>query len=157
MRIAQGVETNKGKVAIKTASPAELRAIAKELRRDEAAYQSVQADLAKTLSPALQKAFADARTFIRTTRKVLSIHLGERWNQIYAEAGFLNNTLQTPKNAAECESLVQSLGIFLAAHPEMESAPQKVTAIVAHEVHAALTKAQESLENAKTLRKLLPS
>lgn len=152
-RLAQGVDTNKGKVAIKTATSAELRTAAKELRHAETAYQAVLADRAQTRSPAFQKACADARTFIRTTKKILSIHLGERCDQSWAEAGFLNNTLRTPKNAAEIASLVHSLGIFLAAHPEMESAPQRVTAAVAQEIHAALTKAEESLENTETLRK----
>jgi signal transduction histidine kinase len=56
-------------------------------------------------------------------------------------------------NAAECASLLQSLSLFLAGHPEIESAPHRVTAQAAQEARAALTQAREALENGETLRK----
>lgn len=152
-RIAKGLDTTKGKVTIKHATSAELRGAAKELLATEGDYQSLLAERSTNLSSALKKADAEGRIFIKGAKKVLSFHLGDRCNQGWAESGFLNDTLQMPSTLEKREGLLQSLARFLAALPEMESAPQNITAEQAKAVHAALADAQEALDAADTLRK----
>lgn len=152
-RIAKGMDATKGKAAIKHATPQELRAAAKDLLAGEGAYQTVLTERSAALFPALKKADAEGRAFIKGSKKVLSFHLGDRWNQGWAETGHLNDSLQMPASLEKREGLLQSLARFLAAHPEMESPPQNITAERAKAVHAALADAQEALNAADTQRK----
>jgi hypothetical protein len=86
-----------------------------------------------------------ARAFIVTARDVLKPHLGTSWSQLWAEAGFVNNSLAVPKAQANCIALLIKLKSYFAAHPAHEVAQMGATAAAAENHHATLSAARASV------------
>ena len=105
------------------------------------------------MRPAYQKANAEGRKFIIDSKKVLSIPLGDTWNDSWKEAGFHNAHLKSPKTTVDRIAELDRLSRYFAAHPEHEAKSQTITAERASELHLALTKANSELDSFDTDRK----
>jgi len=81
--------------------------------------------------------------------KLFRVKLGERWNQSWSEAGFVNNSTAIPTTQTRREALLKSLGAYLLSHPELESADLKVTAARATALFEAIGAAQKTLQDNK--------
>lgn len=155
VRLADGMENCGESIGITFASPAQMRTAIGELLQSESVYQTALGDLTAKLSPALQQADAQGQKFILRSKKILRLQLGERWNQNWSQAGFLNNTIQTPKTLAEREALLLSLTRYFGADKSREATGQGITADRAQKLHAAFAGAQKALAENRTRQKEL--
>jgi len=151
--VADGLEVHGAEAGIKYATAADLRTAIQEALTSEDAYQAVLGKRLQGNYPAFKKADTEGRKFIKGSKKVLSHHLGDTWNQSWSEPGFLGDNLKTPSKLAERETLLQALARYFAAHPECEAPGQNVTAARAAEVHLAVANAKKGIDVGDTLRK----
>jgi len=112
-------------------------------------YQAILGERTSVLTPALTTADSEGRVLIAAAVKLFRVKLGERWNQSWSEAGFVNNSTAIPKTQARREALLKSLGAYLLSHPELESADLKVTAARATALFEAIGTAQKNLQENK--------
>jgi len=154
-RVAAGLEAHGSEVGIQYATAAEVRAAIQNALTSEDAYQAVLGKRLQANYPAFRKADAEGRAFIKGAKKVLSLHLGDTWNQSWSEPGFLGVNLKTPAKLAERETLLQALARYFAAHPECEAPGQGITAARAAAVHQAVVDARRDVDAGDTVRKNL--
>jgi hypothetical protein len=154
-RVAAGMEAHGSEAGIQYATAADLRAAIHDALTAEDAYQAVLGKRLQANYPAFRKADAEGRAFIQGAKKVLSLHLGDTWNQSWSEPGFLGNSLRTPVKLAEREALLQALARYFAAHPECEAPGQGITAARASAVHQAVVAARRNVDAGDTVRKNL--
>ncbi len=109
-----------------------------------------------TATAAQTIADSNTKTFISTTKRVLIPHLGASWSTIWAQVGFVDNSLETPRTLDERFNLLTSLKTYLAAHPAHENAPLDITAAAATILHGASAAARSAvnvaLKNLATAR-----
>jgi len=111
------------------------------------AYDAIKVDRVKRLHPQFRQADAEGRQFIVRAKKVLTIHLGERWTEQWAEAGFADESIQIPVTIAGRENVLKLLSSYFKAHPSQESSDLKVSAKRAATAHAALVAARTAVES----------
>jgi len=152
-QLAKGMDSKAAEVGITFATGEQIRIAATELNASEDVYQKVLASKSARLRPAYDKANAEGRKFIIDSKKVLSIPLGDTWNDSWKEAGFHNAHLKSPKTTVDRIAELDRLSRYFAAHPEHEGKSQTITAERASELHLALTKANNELDSFDTDRK----
>ena len=101
-----------------------------------------------TASAAQNESDLLAKQFIASTRKVLSIHLGNSWNSQWQTTGFPNGSTAVPESPAVRFDLLQMLVQFLANNPGFENKDLKVTAAWGQEIQAALSARRSACANA---------
>ena len=99
------------------------------------------------MQPAYRKADEEGDQFIVRAKKVLTVHLGERWTEQWAEAGFADRSIQIPQSIGGREKVLKLLASYFKAHPSQESTDLKVSAKRAATLHAALVAARTAVEN----------
>lgn len=85
------------------------------------AYQAAKGDSVEK-NAALEEAVEKAKIFITVTRELLKPKLGSRYSRAWDEAGFFNRTLEVPRSTPKRLAMVNSLKLFLEAHPELQVA-----------------------------------
>jgi len=153
LQLAKGMDSKATEVGITFATGEQIRTAANDLNAAEDIYQKVLASKNASLRPAYKKATAEGRKFIIDAKKVLSIPLGDTWNDSWKEAGFHNAHLKSPKTTVDRIAELDRLSRYFAAHPEHEGTAQTITAKRASELHLALTKATNELDSFDTDRK----
>jgi hypothetical protein len=124
--------------------------IAADLATAEAAngaFEAIKEGRSTTLQPAYRKADEEGEQFIVRAKKVLTVHLGERWTEQWAEAGFADRSIRIPQSIGGREKVLKLLASYFKAHPSQESTDLKVSAKRAATLHAALVAARTAVEN----------
>lgn len=140
----EGVKAHGDAIGVKQNSEPVLTKALKDVRHRESAFQASFVKRQRELTPALNKADADAVKFFSDAKKILKMFLGEKWTPQWAEAGFVNGTIQTPGFQAERESLLLSLAAYFTANRHREVPALLVTAARAQEIHTALSAARSA-------------
>jgi len=153
LQLAKGMESKGTEVGITFATAKQIRTAATKLNAAEDVYQTILASKNASLRPAYKKANAEGRKFIIDAKKVLSIPLGDTWNDGWKEAGFHNAHLKSPRTTVARIAELDRLSRYFAAHPEHEGSAQSITAERARELHLALTQANDELDRFDTDRK----
>lgn len=93
---------------------------------------------------------SDIKSFIATAKRILIPRLGATWNTDWAEAGFVNNSLEAPGTYDERFSLIATLVKYFSDHPAHENAPLDITSAEAATLHTAAATARSGLTAALT-------
>jgi hypothetical protein len=132
----------------------ELEFAEKLVRRDLAAavsahseYQTFHASLDALLRPALRQVKGETAALFPRVKRVLGMHLGQKWNRGWQEAGLSAQSTSLPKKAADQEVLLSDLASYFASHPEFESANFGVTAERCRQLHTRLTSARAAVKS----------
>jgi len=149
LRMAEALETHGDEIEIDRDADMIRKALAKARTRDED-FQSHLADRTTVLTPALKAVDQEGREFIGKSIKVLRVHLGERWNQSWSEAGFLDGKSAIPSRLDRREALLQSLATYFTSHPQFENKDFTVTAARAQELFDAMGKAQRAIQDSES-------
>jgi len=131
-------------------------AIAADLAAAKAAddaFEALKEGRSSTLQPAFRKADAEGLQFIVRAKKVLTVHLGERWTEQWAEAGFADQSIRIPQSITGRENVLKLLASYFKARSSQESTDLKVSAERAATLHAALVAARTAVENHPTRQK----
>ena len=110
------------------------------------AFEAIKAGRSATLQPAFRKADAEGEQFIVRAKKVLTVHLGERWTEQWAEAGFADQSIRIPQSIRGRENVLKLLASYFKAHASQESTDLKVSAKRAATLHIALVAARTAVE-----------
>lgn len=145
VRVIDGLESHAVELGIQQ-TPACLRDALDEAHCANQDFQSLSSNRRTLLLQAVQTADDEAKAFLDATKKILRHHLGERWNPSWLEAGFAQNTTQTPKTMPQREALLKTLAAYFTTHPEQENAGLEVTSARALRIHQAIGKAQRELK-----------
>jgi len=154
-KVAKGLEDGGTAAGIRFATSEEIFAKIGELTGAESDYQEILASKSMNLIPALKAADATGRKFIMDAKHVLSLPLGSKWNQGWAEVAFLNDNLQCPSTVVERLATIEGIAKYFAKYPAYENAPQKITAEQATNVATALSGAHDALDRYDADRKEL--
>jgi len=112
----------------------------------ESEFQFLRGDRTKRVIPAVQEIDEIATKFAGDVKKLLAIHLGERWTTQWTEAGYTTPSLQMPNTREERLALVGKVGEYLGRHPHRENGDLEITAAKAKELHHALEAAMMDLK-----------
>lgn len=140
--VIEGLNQHGSQLGLQQHTAASLTALAGAAKSAEQAFQGSRAIPGETLTPAQNKADAEARKFILAAKKVLGEKLGDQWSSAWAEAGFVNGSLAVPGTLGERESLLLTISQYLVSHPAAESTDLDVTAARASQLHNALRAAR---------------
>ena len=133
------------KADLRLESAALLRSAFEPALRRQRELEALRTEPVRVLKPAWRRADAVAADFIRSAKRALRPHLGDRWNPAWAEAGFERGTLAMPDSFAGRQKLLGTLKASLTAHPEWQCPEQFITAARASQVEEALLAARRSL------------
>jgi hypothetical protein len=120
-------------------------------------YQAISGDQGATFQPAKNKALAEARTFIGRAKKVLEVHLGADWSEQWGEAGFPNQTIQTPSSLAGILHVLKKMGSYFTVHADQANPTLSVTAKKANQLLDGLSKATTAVKSNADRRKVAKS
>ena len=101
----------------------------------------LRAERTDVLYPAQRKADAEGRQYIGRSKKVLEIHLGADWSEQWGEAGFRDQTIQTPVSLVGRETVLKKLAAYFSTHKDQANPAVEVTSARALKLHGALSKA----------------
>jgi len=101
-----------------------------------------------TATAAQTLADSNTKAFIATAKRILIPHLGASWSTVWAEVGFVANTLETPTSIDQRYALLNTIHSYLAANPARENAPLNITAAIAKPLYDAFTTARGNLNKA---------
>jgi hypothetical protein len=88
----------------------------------------------------------DIKAWLKVVRGIFIGHFGDRWNTMWAQAGFVQPSTRIPRRVQDRISLVQKVGTFLTDNPSYEVADRDMTAAKATELYTAIEAAQDSLQ-----------
>ncbi len=153
-----GLTTTGAAVGVAQNTAAVMQAALDAARTAETAFQAArQGKLTATTAQTI--ADSNAKAFAATAKRILVPHLGATWSTVWAQVGFVNGTIETPKTIAERLALIASLRDYLASHTAQENAPLGITAAAAGTLfttfstaRAALNTAMQTLGNARQAR-----
>ncbi len=103
-----------------------------------------------TATTAHTTADSNIKSFVSTAKRILIPRIGAAWNTDWAEAGFVNNTIETPGTYDERFSLIAKLVKYFSDHPTYENAPLEITSAEAATLHTAANNARSTLAAALT-------
>jgi hypothetical protein len=98
-----------------------------------------------TATSAHTTADSNIKSFISTAKRILIPRIGSSWSTDWAEAGFVDNSIETPGTYDERFSLIGKLKKYFADHPAYENAPLEVTSEEAETLHQAAATARSGL------------
>jgi hypothetical protein len=104
--------------------------------------QRIQSDLYVT-------AMATLTGYLKASRAVLVASFGNRWNTLWAQAGFVQPSTGVPSRNADKLALALSLIAFFTANPSYEVAAKNVTAAQGTILRSAVITAQNNLQPKK--------
>ena len=156
-QIADGLHTLAAGLNLTGTTEAGLRALLTGCRDTHTEVGKAQ-KLKKAADDALQTADDNAADFLAKARKVLVLHLGQKWSEAWAPTGFPNESTAVPPLFEDRMNLCASLNAYFTDNPTQEFAAQDVTAAKALEFFTAISDAQDAFDKkdgALTLKKQL--
>ena len=91
--------------------------------------------------------------WLSEVRNVLMARFGERWNTMWAQAGFVQPSIAIPRRIQDRIALAQRLVAFFTANPSYEVSSMDVTAAYGTTVRTAVINAQGPLQTANVALK----
>lgn len=99
----------------------------------------------QTASDAYQACQADILVWLQAARNALVPKLGNRWNTLWAQGGFINASTAIPTRIKDRVALLSALADFFTAQPSFEAPGLDVTAAKAKSLGDAAAEAQKEL------------
>ncbi len=96
---------------------------------------------------------ADLVAWLKVVRGILTGDFGDRWNTMWAQAGFVQPSTAIPRRLQDRIALAQKLAQFFTASPDYEVSDRDVTAAKATELRDAVIAAQDPLQTANVALK----
>jgi hypothetical protein len=110
-------------------------------------YDALKKERANVLSPAMQKANDEAKSYIGVAKDVLRLYLGKHWTEQWAEAGFVSRSLRDPVSLDGREAVLKALAAYFKAHPAQQSKDPEVNAVRAAKLLTNLSAARAAVKN----------
>jgi len=132
-------------------TPAKLTQDLVTYRNADLAYQTARNLRINELSPEQRRLDREARAVFVQTKSILKPVLGANWSHRWKDAGFLDDSIATPKTLGERISLLKRLGIYLKANPQFEVEKLGVTSVNAVALFNSLNNVRESIEKQEVL------
>jgi hypothetical protein len=95
----------------------------------------------------------DIMAWLKVVRGILTGDFGDRWNTMWAQAGFVQPSTAIPRRLQDRIALVQQLAVFFTDNPTYEVPEKDVTAAKATELYDAVQGAQSPLQTANVALK----
>jgi hypothetical protein len=95
----------------------------------------------------------DIMAWLKVVRGILTGDFGDRWNTMWAQAGFVQPSTAIPRRLQDRIALVQQLAVFFTDNPTYEVPEKDVTAAKATELYDAVQAAQSPLQTANVALK----
>jgi hypothetical protein len=95
----------------------------------------------------------DITAWLKVVRGILIGDFGDRWNTMWAQAGFVQPSTAIPRRLQDRIALVQSLAVFFTESPSYEVPDKDVTAAKATALYDAVQAAQSPLQTANVALK----
>jgi hypothetical protein len=107
----------------------------------DAVYYASAAELSR-ISAALAESDAEGIAVIQNAKNFMRLKLGLHWTPVYAQAGFTQNSLQTPRSMEGRQALLADLAKFFSQQPGWSSKEPEISAAIlqaaANQLKAAL-------------------
>lgn len=146
LKLISGLTVHGRTIGVKVHTAAAIRSDLDPALLRHRELEALKLEPNRVLKPVWRQADAGAADFIRRSKRVLRPHLGDRWNPLWAEAGFTKETLAMPDSFGGRQKLLQALGDYFANHPEWECSGMDVTAARSTHLQEALVAARRALE-----------
>lgn len=99
----------------------------------------------QTASAANQTAMSNVASWLTVAKSVLASRLGIQWSTDWAQAGFVDSSLQIPANADSQMALMLRMGEFFTSHSDYEAPAINITAAQATLLRNSALDAQQTL------------
>ena len=149
--MVDGLHNHGVAVGVKQNTEAVLQAALTAFTVAQAAHLAAQS-AKDAFGTAVAVADSNAKSFIKTGRRILIENLGEEYNQDWDATGFPNNSTAVPGSQEERQALLESLQNYLIANPALEVNTPKLifTAAKAGALFTALKTARVAAADGNT-------
>ena len=146
-RIANELDTHGRWLEIIGIRADELRCIADQVKKAEAAWSAAKS--AKASAQTRTTAADEALTaWLAKARLVVMLARGEKWSERWIEAGFTHRRMNVPKRVGSRVELARRLVVFLALQPEFGVRFAGVTATEGRSIYTRVIQTRYGLEKA---------
>jgi hypothetical protein len=143
--LADGLKVQEARLGIKQNTEQVIRSALAAALNANTAFKVLTATNASLIA-AVKDAAANAKNFIQAAKFVLVKSLGKRWSAAWVPAGFDGGSIKIPIDAAELQTVLESLQKYFEANPDKEVEGLDVTASRAGTLLEALKNAKAAVD-----------